>query len=351
MPLVVKSELKRRFPSDVQLFFISAIFVLSVLLLVCFFYNPRWETNDDIAMSMVAHGYGLAAYSSPNIIFSNVLWGHIVKSIPTINGILGYSIATIASLFAAGISIFYFSKKLGVGWACSAVITVLALLKPSIFPQFTLNSGLLTIGAVLGLAYYVKTRELGTLVAVVVLGLCGFLIRSQQFVIIVFASLPFLNLKLLIRDKKFQFFCIALFVLILFAVSIDWLSYTGPEWNRFFEINRARAAYTDFGLTDQLKSHPSIIDAHGYTNNDLDLIRSFFFSDPLITKPEMLNSMSSQLGALPFFTANLPLAFAAIKSISSLNILPITLLACVLFVFRPSVRGATAFFSWFHLRF
>jgi hypothetical protein len=179
---------------------------------------------------------------------------------------------------------------------------------------------------------------------VVVLGLCGFLIRSQQFVIIVFASLPFLNLKLLIRDKKFQFFCIALFVLILFAVSIDWLSYTGPEWNRFFEINRARAAYTDFGLTDQLKSHPSIIDAHGYTNNDLDLIRSFFFSDPLITKPEMLNSMSSQLGALPFFTANLPLAFAAIKSISSLNILPITLLACVLFVFRPSVRGATAFF-------
>ena len=38
---------------------------------------------------MIAHGYGIATVGSANILFSNVLWGHLVQLIPEINGVLG----------------------------------------------------------------------------------------------------------------------------------------------------------------------------------------------------------------------------------------------------------------------
>ena len=64
-------------------FAVSATFVV----LLCFLFELRWETNDDIAMSMVAHGYGIASIGSPNIVFSNVVWGYLVRLLPEINGI------------------------------------------------------------------------------------------------------------------------------------------------------------------------------------------------------------------------------------------------------------------------
>lgn len=41
---------------------------------------------------------GLAAYGSSHLIFSNVLWGYLVRAIPAINGVLGYSLATMGVL-------------------------------------------------------------------------------------------------------------------------------------------------------------------------------------------------------------------------------------------------------------
>ena len=52
--------------------FISVVFVFTL----CFFFDPHWETNDDIAMSMVVHGYGIASVGMPNLVFSNIVWGH-----------------------------------------------------------------------------------------------------------------------------------------------------------------------------------------------------------------------------------------------------------------------------------
>jgi hypothetical protein len=49
--------------------------VATIIISLCFAFNPVWQTNDDAVMSMIAHGYGLAEYGSPNLVFSNVLWG------------------------------------------------------------------------------------------------------------------------------------------------------------------------------------------------------------------------------------------------------------------------------------
>lgn len=56
-------------------------------------FAPVWETNDDVAM--VAHGYGFADQPSPNLLFSNVIWGHLVQSLNGLFGLQGYSVGTL----------------------------------------------------------------------------------------------------------------------------------------------------------------------------------------------------------------------------------------------------------------
>src|SRR5881392_1936328 len=61
--------------SPIRHLLIAATISISWMILLCAAFNPKWETNDDVAMSMVAHGYGIADYGSDRLFFSNVLWG------------------------------------------------------------------------------------------------------------------------------------------------------------------------------------------------------------------------------------------------------------------------------------
>jgi len=101
----------------------SAFSCAALLVFIWTFYTPRWETNDDIAMAMVAHGFGLAAEASANIIFSNVLWGYLVSSLPSIGGVLGYSIGTVAVLFISGAGILFYLRRLSVAWPLAGGLT------------------------------------------------------------------------------------------------------------------------------------------------------------------------------------------------------------------------------------
>jgi hypothetical protein len=83
------------------------VIALIYLFVLYHFISPRWETNDDVGMSMVAHGYGVALTGSPNLVFSNVLWGYLVRAIPQIHGVLGYSIATLCALVIVGTVVIY----------------------------------------------------------------------------------------------------------------------------------------------------------------------------------------------------------------------------------------------------
>ena len=59
-----------------------AVFAVAFAL-ACTLLSPRWETNDDVGMAMAAHGFGLAVAPTPALIYSNVLWGHLVQAIPS----------------------------------------------------------------------------------------------------------------------------------------------------------------------------------------------------------------------------------------------------------------------------
>jgi len=320
----------------------SAFSCAALLVFIWTFYTPRWETNDDIAMAMVAHGFGLAAEASANIIFSNVLWGYLVSSLPSIGGVLGYSIGTVAVLFISGAGILFYLRRLSVAWPLAGGLTALILLRPAIFPQFTLNAGLLAVTALLALSWYIKSNAKPSLLIFSALSFLGFLIRSQEVIIVFLAALPFFNWKRLAKDRHFLCSLLLTVSLILIAMAVDWASYRGPAWQNFYEINQARAPYTDFGLADQLKTRPDIYGANGYTANDLDLLKSFFFSDPAIMRPTVLTAMASRLGLVSFAAANLGAGLQSVRLLLDANLLPLSLLVIALFVFKRDARVAVA---------
>jgi hypothetical protein len=135
---------------------IALLSAVTIIVLFCLAFDPTYQSNDDVGMSMIAHGYGLVAYGSPNLVFSNVLWGYVVRAIPTVNGVLGYSLATMVTLLVFGWATLYFLLRLGVRYFLGLPVVVLLLLTPTLFPQFTINAGLLSVAAILGWQAYAR---------------------------------------------------------------------------------------------------------------------------------------------------------------------------------------------------
>lgn len=183
-------------------------FIISLLLVftLCYFFEPHWETNDDIAMSMVAHGYGFVATSSPILVFSNVIWGYLVHLLPQINGVLGYTLATYAVLISVGAMILYVLRQCGFGWLISFFVITLLLVRPILFPQFTINAGLLTVAAIACWHFYGRQNDQLILLIGCLLAFFGFLVRDQEFILILLIALPLLPWGKIAKDRTTQIY-------------------------------------------------------------------------------------------------------------------------------------------------
>jgi hypothetical protein len=271
----------------------------ALMLLLYMHSPPRWETNDDVAMSMVAHGYGIAVPgAAPSLMFSNVLWGYLVRSIPAFGGLLGYSTATLAVLLVACAGTTYGLLRLGAGGVPSLAAAVLLFVRPMLFPQFTLNAGMLMVAAMILWCVHSVERRTWLLVASALLAVSSYLIRSQECLLVLVVALPLLPWQPL-RSRRAQMALLAVVCVIAAAAIVDHRSYQTKEWEDFNALNPVRARLTDFRAGDDLRKRPDVIGRHGYTFNDIALMEKWFFVDPAIANPARLDAMLSEAGALP----------------------------------------------------
>lgn len=318
---------------------------LAVLFALCLFFYPRWETNDDVGMSMVAHGYGLVTVGSPNIIFSNVLWGYLVRAIPAINGVLGYSVATMGVLVIFGAVVLYTLRKLGLSWTISIAALLLVIVRPVVFPQFTINSGLLTVGAILCWYLYAHQGNLGSLFIGCALAFGGYLIRSQEFLLVLLLALPLLPWGKLVRDQTSRIAATCLLVAISGAKLFDYHAYDGEDWHLFNDLNLARAPYTDFGAGSLLLSSPDIYQKYGYSKNDVQLITSWgVYADLELADPIKLKSMLFDIGFVPDKRVIVGNIVEAFKAVLHPSLLPIILIALIFLCARLNLRAWLVFF-------
>jgi hypothetical protein len=308
---------------------VSFAFSSAFVLILCICFNPRWESNDDVAMSMVAHGYGLAAYSSPNLLFSNVLWGYLVRALPTVHGIFGYSLATLGVAVLVGTAILYFLARLGIDYITGLLVLILVLSRPVLFPQFTINAGLLTCAAVLGWLAHAKNDCTLCLVASCVLAFLGYLVRSQEFALVLGVALPLLPWALFRRHRKTQVAFTLLVTAIVAALLFDYWSNSGPEWSYYRELNWARAPFTDFDAKARLLAQPDVMARHGLSRNDVELISGWFFVDRQIADPAQLKAVLRELNPSSM-TTSFDSGLTAIASLVRPELLPLLISALVL---------------------
>mgnify|MGYP003861825587 CR=1 FL=1 len=315
-------------------FAVASIFVF----LLCFLFNPMWETNDDVGMSMVAHGYGIATAGTPNLIFSNVLWGYLIRFIPEVNGVLGYSIATLGVLVIVGTVLFYGFYRLGLGYIASFSAMALILVRPVLFPQFTINAGLLMVGAIICWHLFARQNDRRALAIGCLLAFFSFMVRSQEFLLVLIVALPLLTGRDLLQQRTFQIALLMLISAIIVSIAIDHQAYQGGEWNAFKELKPAISSIVDFGAGEYLKLRPDILDRYGYSINDIDLLKRWFFVDPTIANPEKLKGMLDELGPLPTQSNSLANALRGVTILWHPIQITTFLAALLVAVLRPSWR-------------
>ena len=295
-----------------------------------------WETNDDVGMSMAAHGYGMAAVSTPNIVFSNVLWGAFVRSIPSINGVLGYSSATLGTLILIGGVVLFSLYQLRAGLVTALCMLCLILTRPTLLPQFTINSGLLLIAALLCWHLYAQQKGTWTLWLGCLLAFLSYLIRKEEFLLVLAIALPLLPWRVILQSNTFKRAILLLIVAIVGSSVINHYAYQGKQWNAFNELKPSLAPLIDFGAGAHLKPRDDILDQHNFSANDIDLISNWFFVDPQIASPQTLQSMLSQLGPLPVQEQSLTKAWNGIKTLWHPNLKPLILAAIIILLLKPS---------------
>ncbi|MFO1473087.1 MAG: hypothetical protein U1F20_00500 [Lysobacterales bacterium] len=278
----------------VELALALAIPVVGVLAL-CRFFSPHWQTNDDIGMSMIAHGYGSVAQASPKLGFSNLLWGHFVRALPAVGGLLGYSVATFASLIAVGMALLHGLRLSTRSWLASIALVCGVLVLPVLFPQFTVNAGLLMIAALVCWRTYGQRGTWPWLLCGCVLAFASALVRNQEALLVFAIGCPLLPWGRLLRDRAARFAGVALVLAIGLATFANRQAYQGPEWQAFKALNPLRMRITDYGADKPLRRSPQLLRQQGLSQNDLNLLRAWFFVDPEIADPQRLKPLLAQL--------------------------------------------------------
>jgi hypothetical protein len=317
---------------------------MTVLFSICALkFELRWESNDDIAMAMVAGGYGIAALPSPNLFFSNILWGHLVQLLDGIGFLPGYSIASLAAMFLAGTALLTALVVHGVPRLICAMTMALMLTRPLLFQQFTINAGLVCVAAVLCWHYAASRASRQATVLGAALLFMAFLIRAPEACLVLLVAAPLLPWSWLRRDRPAHLCLVILAVGLLAAQWFDRMSRETPEWQNFNALNLQRAAFTDFGARRAALLHPQLMRAQGFSVNDIELVSNWFFVDPKVSTPSRLHVLLASLGSTPLALSSLQLATRGIANLWHRDLLPLFAAALLLAITCGGRRVAA---SW-----
>jgi hypothetical protein len=265
-------------------FAVIAIFITVFLSLA----TPRFDTNDDVIMMLIANGN---YYDKPSehLIFTNVIIGLIIKYLYTfIPGIPWYPIylyffhfiaclLILYTLILSSKNIFLFKRILGFYTIFLFEIQMLMNL------QFTSTSLFLGFSSILYFLFITKQKESSNwipIIAGVLLGTAG-MIRATSFWGILMFSIPLLlyGLKYLPRRNNFIFIVSALCIFLGSSIINNLYYQFSPAWKDYFEFNQVRGSLhgtPKLAWSDEL---PGILKKVNWSDNDYYIFESWFFND------------------------------------------------------------------------
>lgn len=277
----------------------------ALLFWVLFKYaGPHFETNDDFAMSAIASGF--FGQSSSYIVFSNIIFGFILKTmfklVPAYNWLV---VSYYALMYMAYVGIGYVLLKknkllIGIMLYLTFVITffygTLVLMNFTRVSTLVLVSGYILFNHALNRSPE-RSRFMATCGAFLVV--VGSFIRFDAFELVtafVFVLLV-LNTTQLIRRRDFarlkwrSLRWGILFSLVLFTYGFNIAMTQNAEIRNFMVYNTARAQVTDYDIPSY-EDNKALFTELGVTKNDLRALQYWILADSKKITTALYNSIA-----------------------------------------------------------
>jgi len=277
-------------------FMMYALFTLIYIGFILFVLRPFWE-SDDIGMSMIANGHGVAHQSSPNLIFSNIILGWAAVNLKGVVFVDAYSFITYFCLWIiTSFLLCEVALKSG-SFFLSTVLIVGVMSKPLLEPQFTITSGLFMLCSILALSNSIRlaTSKRWVFIALI-FGVLSIIVRTEGAVYVLLVALPLVVFCKNISSRSVAVYLSVLFVLGIGLMELDKRQYQTKEWDQFHSINLPRAQFTDFGAAKHLVMNNDLLQHYKLTVNDIRLVTNWFLIDSNIADPVLLNQLLEESG-------------------------------------------------------
>ncbi len=321
-------------------------------------FTPIFETNDDTAMMGIVSGitYG---HPSPHIVFSNVLIGKTLAALyelgPSIPwyGVYLYIFQALAAFLIIR-SLLWALSPVSVYDLLLLLISVIACIPIVIYLQFTSTAILMGVAAcILHCATLSKAslryHWIFHILAGLLLGV-AFMIRTTSAYVAVLIALPILVIS--IRRDRTVFLRTGLFIIIAIVVAIGTETtqrsfyQSHHDWQKYFTYNAVRGALHGYPKLISFDEKPSLYKSIGWSANDRDMFRLWFFTDPLRYSYANLQKIVADMPPLKKTTMG---SFDAITSIISQWPLQVCLVLAVAICQTFMMCGRRRYFSFAYL--
>jgi hypothetical protein len=281
--------------------------VLSAALWTSFFLllEPRYATNDDPLIAMLAAGTGFASTPDEHLVFTNVLIGLALKRLHAASpGLPWYALYLLATHVVAQTVLLYAALRASPRWTTGALYVAYFAVAAVPFAnnlQFTVTAFVAAQSGFL-LAIGLLERPLGRAPALVGLALAvfGSLIRFEAFALALVLAVPAALVAGWRAARPAALRVAAVLavslVLALGARAFDEAYYErAADWSAYREFNRALAQFVDFErANDYTPETATAFRAVGWSRNDHRLLLHWFHPEGDVFDTRTLRAILAQ---------------------------------------------------------
>lgn len=288
LPLARFTEVRRFLTNNRRVLGLALLILEGAAILA--FYTPYWQTYDDVILAMLINGYGMAAEPSINLLYCNFVWAWLVQLLPDLFNVSNYTLA----LYACS------SFAIALIWLALAVDSKLPLLKLLLVssmtfyvflnPQFTVTAMSCVIGGSAAFIVYQKDDKKLFLVCALLSCFLGFVIRDWTLPFIGLICMPFIRWRPLFANRRLLALLAVFPIAVASVYCINLEMKSGPQWREISAWNNERRALTDGHKGQVYAEQPDLLQANGYSVNDMHLLSSHFgLAANLINLPALKN--------------------------------------------------------------
>jgi hypothetical protein len=279
---------------------VATLFAIALAL-----WTPRFRTNDDPLVAMIASGTGIALRPDPHLIFTHVLLGKALNVLYTVAarrpwyGLFLVSSQLLAHIILAAVCLGTRRRVAG-ALAANALFFLCVGLPLLLDLQFTSTAVFVASAGLLALLALPPSAEAETprprLAVAVLLVVLGSLIRFDGLLL---ALLPAAALAVVWwpaftpaeRPRRRNAILAALLLALGLRVA-DRAAYAlQPEWRAFLELNDQLRTLLDWRRLPYGPGTAGIYARAGFSENDAALLRTWFYADPSVFSTSRLGEL------------------------------------------------------------